>query len=159
MIHPIEAVCVLDSKKIKGFVLFKEDLKEKKTIIQVNIEGLRPGDHGFHIHEFGDLREGCNSLCAHFNPFNKKHGGPNDKERHVGDLGNITANKNGIAKMKMTDNLIKLRGIHSIIGRSVVIHEDPDDLGKGCHSDSDTTGHAGKRIACGIIGYSRNNKC
>ena len=61
--------------------------------------------------------------------------------------------------MKISDKLIKLRGKYSVIGRSIVIHDDPDDLGIGGHSDSHTTGHAGKRIACGIIGYSKANNC
>ena len=61
--------------------------------------------------------------------------------------------------MKFTDKIIKLRGKYSIIGRSVVIHEDEDDLGKGGHKDSCTTGLCSKRIACGIIGYSKNNNC
>ena len=61
--------------------------------------------------------------------------------------------------MKFSDKIIKLRGKYSIIGRSIVIHEDEDDLGKGKHSDSLITGHAGKRFACAIIGYSKNNNC
>ena len=60
--------------------------------------------------------------------------------------------------MKFVDKEVKLRGKYSVIGRSIVIHEDPDDLGKGNHKDSKTTGHAGKRIACGIIGISRFSK-
>jgi Cu-Zn family superoxide dismutase len=158
MNNPIEAVCVINQNNINGTIIFKEDLKNKNVIITINLSGLTPGLHGFHVHEYGDLREGCGSLCGHYNPKNKKHGGPNDKERHVGDLGNIKANANGVCKMKFTDKVIKLRGKYSIIGRSIVIHEDEDDLGKGGHSDSLTTGHAGKRIACSIIGYSRNNK-
>ena len=155
----IEAICVINQNNITGTILFTENLKEKKTDISINLKGLTPGLHGFHIHEYGDLREGCSSTCAHYNPHNKKHGGPNSKERHVGDLGNIKANKSGIVKMKMSDKLIKLRGKYNVIGRSIVIHEDEDDLGLGNHSDSLTTGHAGKRIACGIIGYARPKKC
>ena len=75
-----------------------------------------------------------------------------------GDLGNIIANNKGISKMKFDDKLIKLRGKYSIIGRSVVIHEDEDDLGKGNNAESLITGNAGKRIACAVIGYSKNNK-
>ena len=52
----------------------------------------------------------------------------------------------------MTDHLVKLSGRYSVIGRSLIVHQDKDDLGKGGHNDSLTTGHAGKRIACGIIG-------
>lgn len=157
--QPIEAVCVFNQNNIIGNVILKENIKEKNTDIYINIKGLSPGLHGFHVHEFGDLREGCSSTCSHYNPHNKKHGGPSSKERHVGDLGNIKANKNGVVKMKISDKLIKLRGKYSVIGRSIVIHDDPDDLGIGGHSDSHTTGHAGKRIACGIIGYSKANKC
>ena len=85
---PIEAVCVLTntSSKINGYILFKEDLKKKETIIELHLKNVPKGEHGFHIHRTGDLREGCSSLCSHYNPYNKNHGGPDSKERHVGDL-------------------------------------------------------------------------
>tara|TARA_B100000575_G_C22891695_1_gene518909 strand:+ start:297 stop:776 length:480 start_codon:yes stop_codon:yes gene_type:complete len=159
MKNSIEAICVINQNNIKGTIIFKENHIKKNIDIIINLSGLTPGLHGFHIHEYGDLREGCASLCNHYNPKNKKHGGPNDKERHMGDLGNIKVNNKGICKTKFSDKIIKLRGKYNIIGRSVIIHEDEDDLGKGGHKDSCTTGHAGSRIACGIIGYSKNNKC
>ena len=94
--------------------------------------------------------------CAHFNPYGKDHGGPEMKNRHVGDLGNIYFDKKGEAKYSFQDDYIKLRGTKSnIIGRSVVIHADRDDLGLGGHKDSLTTGHAGARITCAVIGYSK----
>ena len=55
----------------------------------------------------------------------------------------------------MRDKLIKLRGKYSVIGRSVVIHADEDDLGKGGDKESLITGNAGARIACGVIGYAK----
>jgi len=152
---PIKAVCVLKNDKING-VFYLEELPDKNTHIFGAVSGLKPGLHGFHIHEAGDLTDGCTSACAHFNPYGKKHGGPNDKDRHVGDLGNLYANKQGIATFDLVDNLVKLRGKHSVIGRSLIIHEDPDDLGKGGHADSLTTGHAGKRLICAVIGYSKD---
>ena len=154
----IEGVAVLASyhnTNIEGFILFKEDLIKKETIIKINLKNVPIGIHGFHIHRVGDLREGCLSLCSHYNPKNKNHGGPNDKERHVGDLGNIIS-KNGFVNKTFRDKLIKLRGKYSVIGRSVVIHADEDDLGKGDNVESLKTGNAGKRIACGVIGYSKN---
>lgn len=157
----IEAVCVLNNKEenINGVIIFKENKEKKCVDIKINITGLEEGLHGFHIHETGDLREGCGSLCRHYNPKNKNHGGPLSKERHIGDLGNVKANKNKIVNMRMSDKLIKLRGKYSIIGRSVVIHEKEDDLGLGNNKESLITGNAGKRIVCGIIGYSKNNIC
>lgn len=82
----------------------------------------------------------------------KNHGAPTDEVRHVGDLGNIYAEDNGVAQISITDNIISLTGRNSIIGRAVVVHSDADDLGRGGFSDSLTTGHAGTRVACGVIG-------
>ena len=97
----------------------------------------------------------------HFNPAGKTHGAPGDEERHAGDLGNITAGADGVAPISMTDAHIPLTGPNSILGRAVVVHELEDDLGKGDHSEpgtqgktSKTTGNAGARLACGVIGMA-----
>jgi len=152
----IIATTLFDHPHIKGTVEFEE--KGTKVVIKGNLKSTKykNSSHGFHIHEAGDLSDKCMGACAHFNPYNKKHGGPTSKERHVGDLGNIRFDARGVAKFRMEDSLVKLRGTKAnVIGRSVVIHEDPDDLGMGNHSDSLTTGHAGKRITCAVIGYSK----
>ena len=153
----IRAVCVMKNGAIDG-VIYLEELSDGKTKIFGKIEGFQPNSiHAIHIHESGDLTDGCDSACAHYNPFNKKHGGPHDIERHVGDLGNVYADQDGNILFEIVDSLVKLRGPYSVIGRSFIIHEDEDDLGKGGHSDSNTTGHAGKRLVCGVIGYA--NEC
>jgi Cu-Zn family superoxide dismutase len=145
-------------QQISGKVIFIEDLVNDLVKIDIDLSGLKPNHlHGFHIHEAGDLSDKCESMCAHFNPFNKNHGGPNSNERHVGDLGNIIADKNGKAKYSFNDHLIKLRGICNIIGRGLIIHADTDDLGLGNNKASLITGNAGKRIACAVIGYSKDN--
>jgi Cu-Zn family superoxide dismutase len=124
----------------------------------VNISGLKKNAmHGFHVHESGDLTSQCESMCAHFNPFGKKHGCPGMKERHVGDLGNLKTDANGVASYNFYDDVIKLRGKCNIIGRGLIIHADADDCGMGGFPDSLTTGHAGKRIACAVIGYAKQN--
>jgi Cu-Zn family superoxide dismutase len=154
----MKAVCVLDSqtsKKDVSGVIYLEETEDNKTRIYGSIKGLNPGLHGFHIHEAGDLSKGCDSACAHYNPHGHDHGGLTSKNRHVGDLGNIEAGKNGVAKIDITDKLVKLRGKYSVIGRSLVVHEDEDDLGLGNADDSLTTGHSGKRLACGVIGYAK----
>ena len=148
----LKAICIVvnNEKNIKGIVKFEDN--GETTTIKCTFTGLPEGKHGIHIHEFGNLSDGCNSAGAHFNPYKKDHGGPDDEERHIGDLGNITADKDGNAHLEIVDKLVKLSGPHSVLGRSIVCHENEDDLGRGGHKDSKTTGNSGPRIACGIIG-------
>ena len=139
-----------------GEVLFKQvgsDVEVRAYFTQ-----LPAGEHGFHIHKAGDLRgEGCKAACDHFSiDPTAKHGGPPESEdtdnssRHTGDLGNISLGPNGEPFSKLY--ILKNLDISEVYGRSLIIHEDPDDLGKGPFEDSMTTGHSGKRIACVIIG-------
>ena len=154
------AVCVIRNDKIQATIYFEKMID--CTRIYGKVFGLNPNqNHAIHIHEYGDLTEGCGSCCAHYNPHNKMHGAPNSSNRHVGDLGNILANESGVAEFSMVDCLVELTGPFSVIGRSIVIHKDIDDMGLGGHEDSKTTGHAGERIGCGVIGImkDKNKQC
>lgn len=74
----------------------------------------------------------------------------------VGDLGNVEADASGVARVNVVDSLISLQpGTNNILGRSLVVHADPDDLGQGGHELSKTTGNAGGRLACGVIGLAK----
>ena len=156
-----KSVCAISvfNDSIKGTVKFSEDLINNMVRIDLNISGLIPNSlHGFHVHEAGDLTDKCTSMCAHFNPYGNTHGCPGMSKRHVGDLGNIKANNKGEARYTFYDNVIKLRGTKcNIIGRGLIIHEDEDDCGKGGNAESLKTGNAGKRIACAVIGFSKEN--
>lgn len=156
------AICILypdNNSGVHGVVSFQQQNLTSATKIIAHVKGLKAnGLHGFHIHEYGDLTEGCKTAGAHYNPFNKTHGGPQDKERHIGDLGNLKADDKGNAYLTVTDPLIKLFGDTSVIGRSCVVHEGEDDLGRGNFQDSKTTGHSGGRVACGVIGLSEKFK-
>ncbi|EDO42040.1 predicted protein [Nematostella vectensis] len=153
---PIQAVCCMSGTEgVKGTIKFVQEAEGKPCKITGTIEGLKAGNHGFHIHVYGDNTNGCVSAGPHFNPFKKEHGGPSDENRHVGDLGNVVAGDDGKACIDMTDALVTLVGEHSVVGRSVVVHADEDDLGRGGHEDSKTTGHAGGRLACGVIGITQ----
>ena len=150
------AVSLLSPNKnrITGTVLFTETPSGLK--INYDINGLSDGKHGFHIHEYGDLTDGCNSACAHFNPFGKIHGGINSDERHAGDLGNIIS-KNGKSKGSIVDKVLSLdfRKETCIVGRMIIVHKDEDDLGLGGNAESLKTGNAGERVACGVIGLKK----
>ena len=146
---PVVAISDLEhSDKVKGTILFMQK-KGSPTLIKGKITGLEPGAHGFHIHEFGDLSQGCESAGAHYNPDGVDHGDLEDG--HVGDLGNIEANEDGIAEFSFPAKRVELIGERSIVGRAVVVHSDEDDLGKGGDAESLKTGNAGDRLACGVI--------
>lgn len=65
---PIRAIAVLSGANIKGNVTFTQNGCGQPVTVEVSIYGLNAGDHGFHVHEKGDLSEGCASLGAHYNP-------------------------------------------------------------------------------------------
>lgn len=111
-----------------------------------HVMNLTPGKHGIHVHEKGDLSApDLSSAGGHYNPTNEPHAGPDAERRHVGDLGNITAESNGTANIDIVDKRIKLEGPHSILGRAFIIHSGPDDF------TSQPSGNSGKRVAGGII--------
>jgi len=151
-----KAVAVLKgTSNVEGVInLIQED--DGPTTVKVKITGLAPGKHGFHLHEFGDTTNGCISTGPHFNPEGKTHGAPGDEVRHAGDLGNVVAGQDGVVEVTLTDNQIPLSGPTSVVGRAFVIHELEDDLGKGGHELSSTTGNAGGRLACGVVGLTPN---
>lgn len=150
---PLKAVAVLHptaGNKVSGTVTFTEVADGVR--VQAEITGLTPGNHGFHVHEFGDCSAAdATSAGAHFNPTHKPHAGPDAPERHVGDMGNVQADASGKAKLEYVDHQISLTNDErSVIGRSVVVHAKPDDL------KSQPAGDSGARIACGVIGRAKS---
>jgi len=144
------AVAEIKGENIKGVIRLSQINKEE-CLIEGVVDGLTPGSHGLNIHEFGDLTDGCNNCGDHFNPNGYLHGDRANSESHYGDLGNIIANDSGRAKFRILDEIIK---VWDIIGRSMVVHESSDDLGKGENESSKINGNSGPGIACAIIARS-----
>lgn len=115
--------------------------------VQARIAGLTPGEHGFHIHEVGNCSPAdATSAKGHFNPAGKAHGHHGGMERHAGDMPNLVADAGGKAAYNAEVTMLTLSdGPNAIVGRSVVVHADPDDY------TSQPAGNSGKRIACGVI--------
>lgn len=153
------AVAVYNTATIVGSAEVRPEKSGSRLIAEFS--KLPPGKHGFHIHRAGDLRgEGCAGACDHYhvgNPVN--HGGPpshgktRKQKRHSGDLGNIQLKGK---KVRYSYYLPDIKP-RDLWGRSLIIHADEDDLGRGGHEDSHTTGHSGARIGCAIFG--RISKC
>jgi len=147
----VQAVAVLhptEGSQARGTVTFRS--VDAGIEITADLDGLAPGSHGFHIHQLGDCSAAdATSAGGHFNPEGSAHGAPMDAERHVGDLGNVTADDAGSASYQRTDDVIAFAGAHSVIGRAVIVHAGEDDL------VSQPTGDAGARVACGVIGIGQ----
>jgi Cu-Zn family superoxide dismutase len=147
---PTKAVAVLTptkDSKVKGVITFTQE--GDAVHVTGKIEGLTPGEHGFHVHEFGDLSSNDGMATGgHFDSAKHKHGAEDADERHTGDLGNIKAGEDGVATIDKTDKVIKLSGANSIVGHGLIVHAKPDDY-------SQPTGNAGGRVAQGVIGVAK----
>ena len=145
---------------IGGVVKFHQCSQTCVTQVYIQFKGIKPGAiHAIHIHEYGNLTEGCKSAGAHYNPYNMEHGSimVDPTRRHVGDLiNNIQGDDKGEFEFVYLDPMIQLQGPMSVIGRTVVLHAKPDDLGLGNNKESKITGNAGDRIACSIIGIDKD---
>ena len=149
----VNAVAVIqpgNGYNARGNVLFEQDGAD--VIIKVNISGLNSNSyHGFHIHEFGDIRsQDGKSAGGHFNPDGFPHALPPEKKRHAGSFGNLISDSNGNVDTIFTDDTFSISGqFNPVLGRSVVVHAKRDDGGQ-------PTGNAGARIGFGVIGISKN---
>jgi len=134
----------VDESGVRGHVFFVEG--ESGVSITGSFTGLTPGEHGIHVHESGDCGGvGAANAGRHFNFDNSPHGGPYDSPGHAGDLGNVTADKNGNARISRRDFVITLDGPRSVVGKAIVIHKFRDDF------RSQPSGNVGPGVACGLI--------
>jgi len=133
-----------EGNTVRGTVTFTQEAGGVRIVAE--LAGLTPGDHGFNILETGDCSTpGTASAGGHLNPAGAPHGAPDAQARHVGDLGNVTADASGNARYDRMDPQLSLEGVNSLVGRTVVVHAGADDL------TSQPAGNAGKRAACGVI--------
>lgn len=123
------------------------DAGEGNVDVQVDLTGVPPGTHGFHIHEKGDCGNNGANAGGHFNPTSMVHSAPDAVSHHAGDFGNVTADANGEVHTRFTTHSVSLKSgeANNPLGKAVVLHEKPDDLA------SQPSGNAGGRIACGVL--------
>lgn len=134
--------------EVRGAVHFSQ--REGFVLVTGRITGLTPGAHGLHVHEKGNCTaQDASSAGPHYNPYNAPHAGPRSDAHHGGDLGNVIANVDGESEFTIEVHGITVGPVgNSVIGRSVVVHAEADDL------VTQPAGNSGPRLACGLI--SRN---
>jgi Cu-Zn family superoxide dismutase len=136
----------VEDSELSGELSFEDTPAGLK--ISGNLEKVAMGEHGFHIHEFGDCSDEGKAAGSHFNPDSKPHGHAmrdGTKNVHPGDMGNVNVGADGKANVDVVlPNVTLSSGKYSVAGRAVVLHEKKDDFGQ-------PTGNAGGRIGCGPI--------
>ena len=145
---------------INGVVYLSQNMPPAGAVtLNGIINGLKPGKHGIHVNQLGDLRDNCQATGQHYNPYNFSHGPPSVRHRHLGDLGNIEADADGVANFTITDKMMTLSGSRSIVGRPIVIDGGEDTFsriksGKENNDAMDDSKDKSKDspVACGIIG-------
>jgi Cu-Zn family superoxide dismutase len=151
--HSIEsAISVLyptEGNEVNGQVTFTK-MPDGRIKVNAEVYNLTPGKHGFHVHEKGDCSSNDGkSAGGHFFTDHNHHGSLEENKTHVGDLGNLEADENGVAKTSFITDKLSLSGKDNIIGRGIIVHADEDD------TKTQPTGGAGARVACGVIGISK----
>lgn len=141
-----------EGSNISGTVTFTQSPDGGAVTIQASVSGVESaGPHGFHVHETGDCSApDFTSTGGHFNPTNAPHGGPDDAEHHAGDLGNIEIGDDGTGSLDLASTMLTLEegAPNSLVGKAVILHAGQDDF------ETQPTGDAGGRLACGVIGMS-----
>ncbi|UJR20350.1 hypothetical protein I4U23_023481 [Adineta vaga] len=157
-IHANAQMFLSGTREYIGEINFYMEEQSFGVVISGSVNSLRPSASlGFHIHSQPiDENHNCTAAGAHFNPYNVSHGMPGDPpmKRHVGDLGNIQTDANGRAYVGLVDHVMSLgtyNNVTNVIGLPLMIHNLTDDGGHTGKGESNTTGNAGPRIACGTI--------
>jgi Cu-Zn family superoxide dismutase len=122
------------------------------VLIKLQIKGLKPGEHAFHIHAVGKCEPPFESAGGHFNPGHTHHGMMSG-EGHAGDMPNLHVPQDGDLSVEVLNREVTLEpgkpnSLFDADGSSLVIHAKADDY------KSDPAGNAGDRIACGVIQHS-----
>lgn len=187
---------------VAGTVYFSQASPKTPVRVSISLSGFKPKQvHAIHIHEYGDLTQGCKSTGKHLNPYGDTHGSPYfTSTQHAGDLiNNLFTDEKGCARITFFDTKLSLdpQKPECVLGRAVVIHHYPDDYGLGgvmmdhasgvvvpykdmtletlktlcrerkypfsgsrqtliqkLETESKTTGNAGGRMACAVIGHA-----
>ncbi|XP_054437972.1 extracellular superoxide dismutase [Cu-Zn] [Pteronotus mesoamericanus] len=138
-----------EQPQVTGVVFFRQAAPGAQLEAFFNLEGFPAQPNGsrraIHVHQFGDLSQGCESTGPHYNPLGVQH------PQHPGDFGNFAVRDGSLWKYR-AGLAASLSGPHSIVGRAVVVHEGEDDLGRGGNPASLENGNAGRRLACCVVG-------
>lgn len=164
----MKAIAFFDPRSnngISGTIHLNQSSRDQPLEMFFTLRGFEPFSiHAIHVHEYGDLTDGCKSLGGHFNPTGHAH--YHSQMGHAGDLfNNFKTDHKGNFIYFYKTNRLSLTGRNSIIGRSIVIHKFMDDLGlRGILDDNGTLtsyefmSDSQLESICSTLGYSTTSR-
>jgi Cu-Zn family superoxide dismutase len=147
---PAPATAHADLHDAKGAEIGQATLTQfpNGVLVHVQLAGLPPGPHGFHVHAVGKCEPPFATAGGHFNPDAHHHGMMNPGF-HAGDLPNLYVAADGTVTAEAFTTFVSLgdgpTGLFGPAGTALVVHAGPDDY------KTDPSGNSGDRIACGVI--------
>jgi Cu-Zn family superoxide dismutase len=120
------------------------------VLVKLEVKGLPPGEHAFHVHAVGKCEPPFTTAGGHFNPDNRKHGMMAAEGHHAGDMPNVIVPASGDVTVEVVNGAVTLEkgkpnSLYKPDGTAFVIHAAADDY------KTDPTGNAGGRIACAVV--------
>jgi Cu-Zn family superoxide dismutase len=118
-----------------------------KMDMEINFPEKADSSVAVHFHEHGDCGNMGENTHGHWNPTNEQHGKWDSESFHSGDIGNISLDNKGYAKISLSSSRwnVAANDPSNIIGRGIIVHGGVDDY------ETQPTGNSGPRIGCGVI--------
>jgi Cu-Zn family superoxide dismutase len=135
-----------------GKVSFKQE--RDHVDVEVDVHGLAPGFHGFHVHTVGScVGPDFASAGGHFTMAGHNH------PMHSGDMASLLVNPDGRGEASFTTGSFKVADLFDADGSAVIVHAGPDNFANiptryaanGPDAATLATGDAAARTACGVV--------
>ena len=151
----VRAHADIKGEGITGTADFVESQQGNGKIVNVTVtvSGLKPGNHGFHLHAVGKCAPDFAAAGGHFDPGPAGNPDPDANHPfHSGDVPQLTAGANGKATMKFATTRVTLSdgplSLFDADGSAIIVHANPD---QGTTGEPRSGVSGGPRVACGVI--------
>jgi Cu-Zn family superoxide dismutase len=151
----MRAVADIKGDGIKG----RAELIERKSgtgivvDITVTASGLKPGQHGVHLHAVGKCEPDFAAAGGHFDPGPASNPDPDANHPfHMGDLPNLEVGPDGQGTLKAVTTRVTLSpgplSLFDADGTAIILHGNPD---QGITGEPKSGVSGGPRVACGMF--------
>ena len=150
-----EATADIAGDGITGTATLAEYQHGDSRLVQIHltVSGLKPGQHGVHLHAVGKCEAPFTSAGGHYDPGPAGNPDPDaNHPYHMGDLPNLTVGADGKGQLDATTTRVTISDgpltLADADGSAIIIHGNPD---QGITGESKSGVSGGPRVACGVI--------